>query len=1635
MQPEHKAVANDYLINSTKDNFLNNPIFQDTNPNAKRNKQIYIDELASKGFNKNELEGLARTPEEKELSDKFLRDRGLLPEENKSTIQKILGYPKKLVDSQVEASMQGMEEGGKQMAKGMEKSVDIRSSLGDIITGGANAVAGAAKAAFGVAGAVVPELVVFNAATTVIKDSPESVKAKLYDIGTGSAQGLSEKQKAENFDKTIDFPFAAASTIATEIGYNPEEGSFGKAVLEIVNLALPMVLGHAVIGGGKIKTPADFNEVSRKIADNKASEQEIADYVRVSDGFKGLTVEQVQKAAKDAAERDAEIKVAQEGRAELGIIDDHIFGEIPKTITNTIERIHEGKPTDPVALAEATKYLDSQFNRLQSLKNDNSRSFTTDQINEAIDQLSAAKEDINKHQVEQNDMSPELIDLHNKADELQKASGLSPESMNDIQRILADVKGKINEQAELSVNDKIEQAKASAEVHDIDRSIESEQEGLKANAHLPEVSKVIEGKIESLKARKAQAKAKVKPFKPFKEPKGADYSKGKTSVKIAKEQGIEFSSPEEADRHIAEESQNPLEIADRYLQLDEESALDMKSHTDQLLDEAGIKLTAEEFAKISDKNNIDPFIKKKFLDEVPETHYDKKLQEINEHNGINITHADLVDYIQRSQMESYMPNETGMRTKFRNKFEELTGQKLTPSKAKIIIESELKKYNLHEQDYHHNQGLSAAELEQHYYEGIKEGRIKPFDNEQFSDVKGDKESGKGESKPLSKREQLEKDEADLFLEWEHDKLNDKLGSNAAKLGGLLTDKHIAFAVKYAEIQIKKGVLSAQEIVKNLIDKWGEKFDAEDLKKLKETINAEIDKTNPKEIGISKEMREKQLEELGLPKPKPVERDRSKHTHEYLVKEANRIVDSKEIDPVKLAEEMLEGSVEATDLLNIVLERGALDLDAKINELYVEKNKASANGDRISERNASDKVMESLADLNKIHEALRGGLTKAAEVLASAQATMRQDFSIGNLYTRFKNANKNVALPAEFMDRIANYGVEIAELNVKIKEQEALLQKHSSDINALQSKKVSAEKIVKVREKRAKLFDDWKELRNSTSGPVRQGLPFGDKDVVFASKIALSYIEEGLLTSMEVGKQLKADVKKHLGIKLTDEQIFKILDIEVDGKKVIDNFENTGIPSRKLSLSDLVEKTQKRMSEPGEPVVREKKSAEQKEKEGSLIKNTNKALNDLRIAREKIKRKVNNEEAALEYVNKTKSEKTKELFVNVLNMPRSLMASFDFSAPLRQGLVASAAHPISASKATVEMFSQAFSQKNFDNWLIEYKLSPKYELAEKSGLYVADPASLHAGLKGREEAFASNLAERIPVVGKGIKASERAYVGYLNKLRTDVFENGAKDLMDQGFTFEKNPEKFEAWAEFVNNSTGRGKLPTKALEDAAPVLNSLFFSPRLIASRINLINPLYYKNMPPEVRVKAIADMAKFVGLATTALALAKLSGADVETDPRSSDFGKIRDGDTRWDMLGGFQQYIRATSQFVSGQKKSTATGKIIDLSPLKFPYQTRGDVVGSFVRNKLSPATGFAWNMVTGKDAVGLPITMQNELYTHLTPLQLQGALEAYKEGGYGLVAKTMIPSMFGVGVQTYNSKKTKRDIEKQKREENKAH
>lgn len=360
----------------------------------------------------------------------------------------------------------------------------------------------------------------------------------------------------------------------------------------------------------------------------------------------------------------------------------------------------------------------------------------------------------------------------------------------------------------------------------------------------------------------------------------------------------------------------------------------------------------------------------------------------------------------------------------------------------------------------------------------------------------------------------------------------------------------------------------------------------------------------------------------------------------------------------------------------------------------------------------------------------------------------------------------------------------------------------------------------------------------------------------------------------------------------------------------------------------------------------------------------------------------------------------------VNIPRSLMASVDLSAPFRQGLFLTS-KPKQFAGAFKDMFKYAASEKQYQNLINEIRSRPSYKLMRDSKLSLTD---INKPMLGREEAFMSNFAEKIPAFGRVVKASDRAYTGFLNKLRADVFDDLVKKANIAGVA-ENNPGITKDIATFVNNASGRGNLGK--LERSAVALNSVFFSPRLIASRVNMLNPAYYVKLDPFVRKEALKSLLTVASVGTTIVGLAKMGGANVSTDPRSADFGKIKVGNTRYDMFGGLQQYAVLLSRLASGQMISSTTGKEIQLGE-GYKSATRKDIIQKFVEGKLSPVASFTNQLLQSKNFLGEQLNVPATVADQFIPMIAQDMYDLYKDKGMaGILAGS--PAIFGLGVQTY--------------------
>lgn len=379
------------------------------------------------------------------------------------------------------------------------------------------------------------------------------------------------------------------------------------------------------------------------------------------------------------------------------------------------------------------------------------------------------------------------------------------------------------------------------------------------------------------------------------------------------------------------------------------------------------------------------------------------------------------------------------------------------------------------------------------------------------------------------------------------------------------------------------------------------------------------------------------------------------------------------------------------------------------------------------------------------------------------------------------------------------------------------------------------------------------------------------------------------------------------------------------------------------------------------------------------------------------------ETEVKNIKPTKSTERKQLgpavdekrspITEVINAPRTIMASVDMSAPLRQGLPL--AHRNEFWKALPDMFKSFGSEEGFNKVQSSIAEKPLFRkrvgaegeelpsFADQAGLKLTD---VHGGISSGEEAFLSSTLSKIP----GVSHSNRAYVAFLNKLRADTFESLVRDGKVFGANPEGNVPLARAIADFVNTATGRGSLGK--LEPAAKILSNTFFAPRLIASRLKLLNPHYYWAADPFVRKEALKSLFTVAGSGLAIGQLARLAGAKVSADPNSADFGKIRIGNVHIDPFAGFQQYVVAASRIIQGKSTSTTTGNTYNLGE-KFGRPTRLDVASRFAESKLNPVYTLALDILRGKDFTGQPVNVPEEVANRFVPLFMQDVKQLLTE------------------------------------------
>lgn len=415
------------------------------------------------------------------------------------------------------------------------------------------------------------------------------------------------------------------------------------------------------------------------------------------------------------------------------------------------------------------------------------------------------------------------------------------------------------------------------------------------------------------------------------------------------------------------------------------------------------------------------------------------------------------------------------------------------------------------------------------------------------------------------------------------------------------------------------------------------------------------------------------------------------------------------------------------------------------------------------------------------------------------------------------------------------------------------------------------------------------------------------------------------------------------------------------------------------------------------------------------------LNDLVDKREAIKNgedrmiygraKVALDNYVSEITRKTTGEEFKEAPLRFIGgVSKGLKATLDNSALLRQGIQTLYADPTkwapNALKSFVDIYNTIGGKAVNDEIRAdivsrENYINGKYK---KMGLAV----------NTREELHPSALPERIPYVGRIFEASENAFGGFLHRTRADLADMYLKRYEDAGVELTDN--ELASFGKLINSQTGRGYLGS--FEGAADTLNNFFFSIRSLKATVDTLSlHAFDSNFSPKARKAAAVKLVKVMAaIATIAVAANAIHPGSFEWDPRSSDFGKIKIGDTRFDITGGMSSMVVLISRLLTQSTKNSSTGEVTPLNGSQFGAKTGKDVLVDFFENKLSPLAAAAEHLfITHKGQDGKPTNIFKETAGLFAPLPFTNAAELLQDPNSAPFLAGIIGDGLGLSSNTY--------------------
>jgi hypothetical protein len=342
---------------------------------------------------------------------------------------------------------------------------------------------------------------------------------------------------------------------------------------------------------------------------------------------------------------------------------------------------------------------------------------------------------------------------------------------------------------------------------------------------------------------------------------------------------------------------------------------------------------------------------------------------------------------------------------------------------------------------------------------------------------------------------------------------------------------------------------------------------------------------------------------------------------------------------------------------------------------------------------------------------------------------------------------------------------------------------------------------------------------------------------------------------------------------------------------------------------------------------------------------------------------------------------------------------DVGALFRQGLYG-LTRPAAWGRSAVKGAKALVSEAEFEVGMSqifnrEIKGNLMEPIRRRAGLQLTD------SITDVEEGFISRLLSKVPIIGRPL---ERGQAMFLNALRADVFDTFYKNLPDA------TAQELASRAQFINSAFGRSNL--KRVNETLQIVMT---SPRYTASRWEMAGAAL-KYGPKAVKDRGaranIQDLAVAAGGIITALKIAEASGAEVEWDPTSTDFGKIRVGKTVYDPTAGVAMPIRTAMRIYTYITTKGSAG--YNGNPMDEGFNVLG--------NTLSPGIRKPIESMMGQSMRGYELDDVEKSAWGWAPLIVQGVVKNW--GDWGQMGAQAGAEFVGINSNKYDKpKQTFRD------------